>query len=89
MTVYACDECRRSTSGNCGQHGINYGGGQFVLNCPHGLAPSLPCAACGRGFPAPITNVYNAPLTDDDLDRIARRLADLLWPDVHPEKAEG
>lgn len=32
-------------------------GSGLAWNCPHGMHPSQPCAACGRGYPAPVTTI--------------------------------
>jgi hypothetical protein len=52
-----------------------------IFNCAHGVHPSLPCASCGRGYPVPIVTTSAGRLTDDDVERIARRVVELLQPD--------
>lgn len=52
-------------------------------SCPHGMSPALPCASCGRGYPTQptqpmVVNVRISLPDDEDVDRIVRRVVEIL-----------
>lgn len=64
------------------------GPGPLVLNCSHGIHPSQPCAACGRGYPAP---VYTGPdyWLHSKLDRIIELLEARPWATPPNDREEA
>ena len=73
------------------QHGMGTGGnlGAWVYPtaCAHGVHWSAPCAACGRGYPAPIYAVAADPTIRPLLLLIARALVRLV--DSEPSRRNG
>ena len=61
----------------------NTTGGQYPATftipdrCSHGVHFQTPCAACGRGYPAPVYNVAPDPSIGQKLDRIIALLEEL------------